>query len=209
MLGLPSTTEVGRRMPKELFYRNLKLDARTKDEFVQLIDRIEIANSVQAKTANVADGERVHEVDVLRVALKGSEVPRRALGAVAKANAHKLVFVVEPGVEAGGAADEWLWQDGALVEAAHLGDLVIKGATMDQVWDSFRAQMLFGDENGEAIEARIEAARKVNALEREVAQLDARCRRERQIAKRNRLFEQVRARKAALEQARAALARWK
>ena len=27
MLGLPSTTEVGRRLPKEAFYRNLKLDA--------------------------------------------------------------------------------------------------------------------------------------------------------------------------------------
>ena len=62
MLGLPSTTEVGRRLPKEAFYRNLKLDARTRDEFVHLIESITIANSVKATTANLNAGERVHEI---------------------------------------------------------------------------------------------------------------------------------------------------
>lgn len=34
MLGLPSTTEIGKRFPKEAFYRHLKLDAKAKEEFV-------------------------------------------------------------------------------------------------------------------------------------------------------------------------------
>ena len=70
MLGLPSTTEVGRRLPKEAFYRNLKLDARTRGEFVHLIERITIANSVKPTTANTADGDNVHEIMVLNVELK-------------------------------------------------------------------------------------------------------------------------------------------
>ena len=202
MLGLPSTTEVGRRLPKEAFYKRLKLDAKTRDEFVQLIERLTIANSLKPGTANVADGQKVHEVLVLEVAMKGSEAPTRALEAIAKANVHELVFALTPTDEV------WLWSNGELVEASHPGDLAIRGATMDEVWDSFRAQLLFGSLDGTAVERRIELAREVAALEREVATLDKRCRKERQIAKRNALFEQVRAKRRELEQARSQLGQW-
>lgn len=66
MLELPSTTEVGRRLPKEAFYRNLKLDARTRGEFVHLIEGITVTNSVKPTTANIADGDNVHEIMVLK-----------------------------------------------------------------------------------------------------------------------------------------------
>lgn len=40
MLGLPSTTEEGRRLPKEALYRNLKLTPKQKDAFVHGVERI-------------------------------------------------------------------------------------------------------------------------------------------------------------------------
>lgn len=85
MLGLPSTTEVGRRLPKEAFYRNLKLDARTRDEFVHLIESTTIANSIKPTTTNLGDGGRVHEIMVLDIRLRGDAQPTRAIEAIASA----------------------------------------------------------------------------------------------------------------------------
>lgn len=185
MLGLPSTTEVGRRLPKEAFYRNLKLDARTRDEFVHLIEHIEIANSIKVTTANIADGERVHEIMVLEVELKGTGQPERAMEAIARANPHKLVFFTTPG-------NTCFLLRKRLRSNNKLDELVLAGGTLDAVWDSLCAQVVFDDKDGSNIDERIELAARKAVLEEEIAKLDARCRKERQINRRNELFVQLR-----------------
>lgn len=191
MLGLPSTTEVGRRLPKEAFYRNLKLDARTREEFVRLIDRITVANSVKPATANVADGERVHEVIVLAIDLKGDDVPSAALTKIAETNPHELVFALSDGSVA-------VWR-GGLHARSGVDSLSIAGTTMDEVWDSFCAQVLFGDTDGCDVDARIEIVKRREALESSIASLDAKMRKERQVNRKNELFAQLRAKKRELE----------
>jgi len=86
MLGLPSTTEVGRRLPKEAFYRHLTLDAKTRWSFVDDIGAITVANSIKTATRGLADGEAVHEIMVVRLDLKGDAELTGAIGAIAAAN---------------------------------------------------------------------------------------------------------------------------
>lgn len=191
MLGLPSTTEVGRRLPKEAFYRNLKIDARTRDEFVHLIDSITIANSVKPSTVGIADGERVHEIMVLEVALKGEAQPTRAIEAIAAFNAHKLVFRTEPG----GAT--YLLRR-TLRRSDGIDALELTGRTLDEAWDSICAQVVFGDADGTDIDARMELARRRAELEDEIARLDAACRKARQINRKNELFAQLKAKQREL-----------
>lgn len=192
MLGLPSTTEVGRRLPKEAFYRNLKLDAKTRDEFVRLIESITIANSIKPTTANIDDGVNVHEIMVLDVRLKGDVQPKRAIEAIAGANPHRLVFRTEP------AGTTYLLRKG-LRSNGDLDRLTLAGKTLDETWDSICAQVIFGDIDGTNINARIELAAKRTTLEEEVDKLDAACRRAKQINKRNELFAQLKAKKRELE----------
>ena len=184
MLGLPSTTEVGRRLPKEAFYRNLKLDARTRDEFVHLIESITIANSIKPSTANIDDGEHVHEIMVLDVRLKGETQPLRAIEAIASANPHKLVFRTEP------TGTTYLLRKG-LRNSDGLDQLTLSGKTLDAAWDSICAQVIFGDAEGADIDGRIELAAKKASLEVEIAKLDAACRKAKQINRRNELFAQL------------------
>lgn len=75
MLGLPSTTEVERRLPKEAFYRHLTLDAKIRRSFVDDIGAITVANSIKTATRGLADGEAVHEIMVVRLDLKGDAEP--------------------------------------------------------------------------------------------------------------------------------------
>ena len=192
MLGLPSTTEVGKRIPKEAFYRNLQLDKRTRAEFVSMIDRMTIANSVKASTANIGDGKEVHEIIVLAVELKGSELPRRAIEAIAKGNQHKLVFRMES------AGMTCVVHNGLHISDA-IDGLVLRGSNLDEAWDSIVAQVALGSEDGRDVDGRIAIRKRRAELEKEIAALDAKCRKERQISKRNELFEMLRSKEAELE----------
>lgn len=191
MLGLPSTTEVGRRLPKGAFYRNLKLDARTRDEFVHLIESITIANTIKPSTANLDDGEAVHEIMVLDVRLKGDVQPTRAIEAIAAANPHKLVFRTKP------TGTTYVLRKG-LRSRDGLEKLNLHGKTLDAAWDSICAQVIFGDVDGTDIVGRIELAAKRAALEAEIAKLDAACRKAKQINRRNELFAQLKAKQREL-----------
>ena len=191
MLGLPSTTEVGRRLPKEAFYKNLKLDARTREEFVHLIERISIANSIKPSTANVEDGETVHEIMVLEVLLKSDEQPARVLEAIARANPHRLVFRTEPG------GVTYVLRK-RLHKTEAIDSLTLAGRTLDAAWDSICAQIIFGDIDGTDLDARMERARRITELEEEIARLDTACRKARQINRKNELFTQIRKMKAEL-----------
>ena len=44
MLGLPSTTEVGRRIPKEVSYRNLKLSPKQSDAACRGMYHVRVAD---------------------------------------------------------------------------------------------------------------------------------------------------------------------
>lgn len=83
MLGLPSTTEVGRRIPKEAFYGRLKVSAALRQSFVDDVERFTVANSIKTSTTGIPDGERVHEVLVVEVTLKTHSVPEAVLACVA------------------------------------------------------------------------------------------------------------------------------
>ena len=60
MLGLPSTTDVGKRIPKEAFYGHLKVNAALRQSFVEDIERFTVTNSIKTATTGIHDGEHVH-----------------------------------------------------------------------------------------------------------------------------------------------------
>lgn len=192
MLGLPSTTEVGRRLPKEAFYRNLKLDARTRDEFVHLIESITIANSIKPSTANVDDGASVHEIMLLEIELKGAVQPTRAIEAIAGTNPHKLIFHTTPGNVV------YVLRRG-LRSSESIDALILAGRTLDEAWDSICAQVIFNDTDGTSIDRRIEHAKLVTELEAEIAKLDVACRKARQINRKNELFAKLKAKRHELQ----------
>ena len=192
MLGLPSTTEVSQRIPKEAFYRNMDLDARTREQFVSGVDRIVVRNAIRPDTANIASGERAREILVVEVTPKAGEVPEAVAQAVLRANPNPMV------VTDGSTGRVWARSTGRTVASDGLTTLSLAGPTMDEAWDSILAQVAFREEDGRDVGVRLERREAIELLEREVETLDRRCRRERQIARRNELFAQLRRKQAEL-----------
>lgn len=192
MLGLPSTTEVSQRLPKEAFYQHLKLDTKTRQEFVSGVECITVVNIVRQDTANLADGERVHEILVLEVVPKKEEVPEGALLAISKANPNPMVLV-----DAGSGRVSARTKE-RIVSTEVLTSLKLQGANLDEAWDSIVSQVAFQEESGEEIDERLARRARIEALEHEIEVLDKKCRKERQIARKNELFAQLGEKKSEL-----------
>ena len=204
MLGLPSTTEVGRRLPKEAFYRNLKLTPKQKDAFVHGVERIEILNSIKESTIHIPAGEKVEEIMVVGIELRDKGAAEAIVDEIAKANKHRLVFLCrEPKGRESLAVRAQGVKFGPWTQPDQL-TLAIKGETLDAVWDAIVSQVAFGDtgKTGMSVAARIALAEKTAALEKLVRELDTKCRKAKQIGKKNELFAQMRKAEAELEHAR-------
>lgn len=191
MIELPSTTRIARRMPKERFYEQLKLTGRQRESFVRLIDSIAIENSIKPSTMKIADGQNVHEIFLLEIALKEETLPSVAVEAIAKANPHKILFLCSYGDAEAYAvyrqgkvwATKWLKSDGA--------KLVLRGDSLDSLWDSLCSQVIFGSVDIQDVDAEIKKRQKAKALDEEIAKLERAHGKERQIGKRNALFEKL------------------
>lgn len=193
--GLPSTTVVGQRLPKESFYKNLKLAPVQKREFVDLIESITVAASVKDATVRVPPGEEVQEILLLDVVLRGPQIPESALIAVASQHPHRLLFACrEPG---GGACRFVLWRGGQL-QCGPWGvpdeqTLVLKGEDLGVMWDNLCSQVIFGDDDGARVDERLQVRGSIARLTKELASVERRHAKEHQPAKRNELFAQKRA----------------
>lgn len=192
MLGLPATTEVDRRLPKEAFYRHMKVDAGTRRDLTGGVAAITVANSIKPVTTNIADGKTVHEILVLRIDPKGERVPERAVRLVSRATPNKAVIVD------GGSGDIAICEEGRLLGARDVERLALNGFDLDMVWDSMLAQVALGEFDGHNVWARIDRREKIDRLRAEVSALDTKARKERQIVRKNELFAQMKKKQAEL-----------
>lgn len=192
MLGLPSTTEVGRRIPKEAFYGRLKVSAALRQSFIDDIERFTVANSIKTSTTGIPDGERVHEVLVVEVALKARRVPEEVLALVARANPHKLLFACTFNDEVRLAVmlkrlvvGPWRPLDALTLD--------VSVSDVDAMWDSLASQVVYNDvgAGSETVEERFEADSKLKGLYEELARVETRGRKERQVVRKNALFDRA------------------
>ena len=94
MLGLPSSTEVNRRVAKEKLYANAAMTTQVRDKIKNQILSIIWRNKLADSTMGVTAGEKVKEIQVFEIALRQRALDKRVLPAITKAIPYKLVFVI-------------------------------------------------------------------------------------------------------------------
>ena len=196
MIILPSTTRVSRRLPKEAFYRRLKLDPKQKEEFVQIIDRVTVRNSIKASTVNVEDSAEVQEILVLIIELKREIVPILALEVIAKNNPHKLIFDCrfEDNTAYAIYRSGEVWTSQWFKEESNEDlELRLIGGSLTKAWDSYCAQLLFDKDYVEDVESKISKSKLVRQLDFEIVYLERQHGKEMQTNRRNELFGRLRA----------------
>ena len=196
MLGFPVSTEFNKRIPKQKFYENLDVSPTLRRVFVDQIRLVYWRNKLAASTLNIAAGEVVSEVEVFEVRLNEPKLDEAVLKQIDKEIPYHILFILT----CDGKAQAWI----GYKEAAASGSsafkvnryyhiywmpedelqLHIDGLNMDAVYESLVRQIA-GDkllsESGESLKESVERDEKKKQLEKQIATLESKMRKEKQL----------------------------
>lgn len=216
MIGLPKSTEFNRRIPKQKFYENISVSPTLKRVFIEQIKVIYWRNKVAATTMNLAAGDTVTELEVFEIKLNGQQLNESVLRQIDKEIPYHILFLLEYD----GKYQAWT----AYKEAAVTGSnafkvgtyyhtdwlpedelpLKVEGLSVDKVYENFVRQIA-GDalrsETGktESLKESVERDNRRQELEKQIASLQTKVRKEKQLNKQVQLNAELKKLKNELE----------
>lgn len=199
MLGFPVSTEFNKRIPKQKFYENLDISSTLRRVFVDQIRIVYWRNKLAASTLNIAAGEAVTEIEVFEVRLNEPLLDEAVLKQIDKEIPYHLLFILT----CDGKAQAWIGYKEAAASGSNAFKvnryyhtdwmpedelrLHIDGLNMDAVYESLVRQIT-GDklqaESGESLKESVERDEKKKQLEKQIAALESKMRKEKQLNRR-------------------------
>lgn len=199
MIGLPKTTEFNKRIPKQKFYENMDISPALKKIFVEQVRIIYWKNKIAASTTNLAAGNDVTELEVFEVRLSSPVLDDSLLRQIDKEIPYHILFLLEyqgkyqawigykEAAASGNKAfkvngyyhTEWLTEDEL--------PLKLEGLNVDAVYENFVRQIA-GDKlktevAGESLKESVARDEQKQALQKQIATLQAKIRKEKQLNK--------------------------
>lgn len=95
MLNLPQTTEFNKRVPKQKFYEHLAVNAKIKSLFAAQIKTIYWRNKIAASTLNISAGVTLPELEVFEVKLNTPDISETVLRQIDLAIPYYILFLLE------------------------------------------------------------------------------------------------------------------
>lgn len=196
MLGLPQSTEFNKRIPKQKFYEHITVSPALKKSFVDQIRMIYWRNKVAATTVNLAPGTIVDEVEVFEIKLNSASLDEAVLRQIDREISYHIIFLLEyegklqawtaykektPTANAAFKVGKYYHTE--WMTEAEL-PIRIDGLNLDAVYENFVRQIA-GDalkaDSGESLKASVERDEKKKQLEKQIAVLENKMRKERQL----------------------------
>ena len=199
MLDFPRTTEFNKRIPKQKFYENLTISPVLRRVFIDQIRMVYWKNKLATSTLNIAAGEAVTEIEVFEVRLNELLLDEAVLKQIDKEIPYHLLFILT----CDGKAQAWIGYKEAAASGSNAFKVSryyhtdwmpeselqfqINGLDMDAVYENLVRQIAgdaLGSESGESLQASVERDEKRRQLEKQIAALEAKMRKEKQLNRR-------------------------
>lgn len=205
MIVFPKSTLVGKPVPKTALYRNLEVNAKMKQRFVDSVESITWTAKLAPSTLSVADGKTVHEIAVFRIELKGETVPTDVLVFIDRQMPRHTLFLLQHDDDFCLLVNYKEWHDAAntrfdIVKTFQTGwtsadklSLSLDGQDMDAVYSAIVKQVAGADITSEAkdIHTAVAQTKEQEALRQKIAALEAKIAKERQPKKKFELHQQL------------------
>ena len=188
MLGLPQSTEFNKRIPKQKFYEHITVSPALKKSFVDQIRMIYWRNKVA--------GTIVDEIEVFEIRLNSASLDEAVLRQIDREISYHIIFLLEyeGKLQAWTAYKEKTPTANAVFKVGKYyhtewmteAELPIRidGLNLDAVYENFVRQIA-GDalkaDSGESLKASVERDEKKKQLEKQIAALENKMRREKQL----------------------------
>lgn len=194
MMDLPAVTAVHKRMPKEAFYRHLRLAKPLKEKFVSDVDRIFVEHSLTQANLNLPGDSDIKEILLLSVSLKKQDFDAKIIEAIAKQNPHKLVFLLEYGDKRQTALyhgklyrTQWMPAEEITLQAT--------GLSLQAIWESLVEQVALAEDSvipaGRTLDERLALQEQIQKLEKLITKTEAAAWKEQQPKKRFELYTRL------------------
>lgn len=214
MLGLPKSTEFNRRIPKQKFYDNLSVTPAIKRIFIDQIKIIYWRNKIAASTMNLAGGQRVTEIEVFEIQLNQPSLDEAVLKLIDKEIPYHILFLLtyEDKVQAwigykeATASDTGAFKVNRYYHTEWMPldklQLPLTGLNLDAVYENYVRQIA-GDalntDGSESLKEAVEREKKKRELEKKIAALEAKIRKEKQLNRQLEMNAELRMLKEKLE----------
>ena len=205
VLGLPMNTEFNKRIPKQKFYENIAVTPAMKKAFVEQIRIIYWRNKIATTTLNLAAGEQVTEIEVFEVRLSAQELDESVLRQIDREIPYHILFLLEYegkyraviGYKEAAAdktafkvdryySTDWMDEDDLPVH--------LEGLTLDAVYENFVRQIagdVLGAGENTSLKDSAEQQKQREQLEKQIATLEAKIRKEKQPKKKFEMVQQA------------------
>ncbi|WP_288894823.1 DUF4391 domain-containing protein [uncultured Megasphaera sp.] len=215
MIGLPKTTEFNKRIPKQKFYENMDISPALKKVFVEQVRSIYWKNKIAASTTNLAAGTDVTELEVLEVRLRSPVPDASLLRQIDKEIPYHILFLLEYqgkyqawiGYKEAAASGTNAFKVNGYYHTAWLPEdelpLKVEGLSVDKVYENFVRQIA-GDtlktaDAGETLKESVARSEQKQQLEKQIATLQAKIRKEKQLNKQMQMNTELKKLKKELE----------
>lgn len=213
MFTLPKSTEFNKCIPKQKFYSNLSVTPTIKKAFTNQIKVIYWRNKIAPTTVNLAASDSVTEIEVFEIQLNIPKLDESVLRQIDREIPYHILFLLEyegkycavigyKEAAAGKTAfkvdryysTDWMDEDDLPVH--------LEGLTLDAVYENFVRQIagdVLGTGESTSLKDCVEQQKKRELLEKQIAALEAKIRKEKQPKKKFELVQQMKSLTCELE----------
>ena len=215
MIGLPKTTEFNKRIPKQKFYENMDISPALKKVFVEQVRIIYWKNKIAASTTNLAAGTDVTELEVFEVRLSSPVLDDSLLRQIDKEIPYHILFLLEYqgkyqawiGYKEAAASGNKAFKVNGYYHTEWLAEdelpLKLEGLNVDAVYENFVRQIagdkLKTEAAGESLKESVARDEQKQALQKQIATLQAKIRKEKQLNKQMQMNSELKKLKKELE----------
>ena len=214
MFGFPGSTEFNKRIPKQKFYENIEVSSSLRRVFVEQIKVVYWRNKLAVSTLNIASGEFVTEIEVFEVRLTEPILEETVLRQIDKEIPYHILFILT----CGGKAQAWIGYKEAAVSGSNAFKVnryyhtewmpenelrfSIDGLNMDAVYENLVRQIageILQTNSNESLKDSVERDEERRRLEKQIAALENKIRKEKQLNRRMEMNTELKRLKEELE----------
>lgn len=193
MLGLPVATEISKALPKKAIFAKFELKPAQRDHFDEDVAKLAIVNIISPTTIPaLPKGEQIECIYIIDVSLKKHDYDPKNIQLLSKLISQKMVFALryEDSIQLAINHTKLICSSWTNVSNT---TLTLQGLNLDRVWDNIVISI--GDiqiEEGSTLEEQIQLDDNKAKILKQIEQLEAKARIERQPRKKLGYFEEIR-----------------
>lgn len=95
MFNLSKECYVNKFLPKKIFYEKIGVSSSTKEEFVNLVDRITWLYKLSPDTIGITKTENIEEIQIFQIDVKEKRIPLSVIKTITKGVQYRILFFIK------------------------------------------------------------------------------------------------------------------